>query len=148
MSLACTNYADPVDYDITDSLLSVVPERALSAAQLETTLVACSRHQNQLQDGSRAAFFLGDGAGGEDKTFTSGSLVHFKEPQIDVLPVLGCRSNSGQRPTDRVTHLRELASRSQAACLDLRVGGSGARCEARSPRSWGWVNQGRINNRL
>jgi hypothetical protein len=61
-SLACTKYVEAVDYDVT-AVANLMKPGSLSAAQLETTLLAGSRHQTLLPNGARAAFFLGDGAG-------------------------------------------------------------------------------------
>jgi hypothetical protein len=52
--------------DITYQLAAykvLVEEARLSALQLESVVYACQRHEQRLPDGSRAAFFIGDGAG-------------------------------------------------------------------------------------
>lgn len=36
--------------------------KGLSALQLEAVVYACQRHEQRLPDGSRAGFFIGDGA--------------------------------------------------------------------------------------
>lgn len=41
----------------------LVDAAALSALQLESVVYACQRHEQRLADGSRAGFFIGDGAG-------------------------------------------------------------------------------------
>ena len=41
----------------------VVEEVRLSSLQLEAVVYSCQQHMNLLSDGSRAGFFVGDGAG-------------------------------------------------------------------------------------
>jgi len=54
----------PAEFPLRDSLPSgVVEEGKLSCLQLEGVLYACQRHRVILPNGSRAGFFLGDGAG-------------------------------------------------------------------------------------
>ncbi|CAG9465812.1 unnamed protein product [Pedinophyceae sp. YPF-701] len=51
-------------YDLFDALPAPVVERGLlSDLQLEGVLYACDRHRTIMPDGTRAGFFLGDGAG-------------------------------------------------------------------------------------
>ncbi|XP_065056159.1 uncharacterized protein LOC135684506 [Rhopilema esculentum] len=53
-----------VEYDITSSFpKEVIAEGKLSDLQLEGILYACQRHQKILPNGTRAGFFIGDGAG-------------------------------------------------------------------------------------
>ena len=49
--------------DVGETVGAAMSQGSLSDAQLETCVVAASRHQMLLPGGSRAAFFLGDGAG-------------------------------------------------------------------------------------
>ncbi len=42
-------------------LQDVVESKALSGLQLESIVYACQRHEQFLPDGSRCAFFIGDG---------------------------------------------------------------------------------------
>ncbi|GBG72349.1 hypothetical protein CBR_g11926 [Chara braunii] len=60
-SLAAVEPPDPT-YDL---VMRDDPEtmRALSCLQLETVVYACQRHNFVLKDGTRAGFFIGDGAG-------------------------------------------------------------------------------------
>eukprot|EP01052_Picozoa_sp_SAG31_P000202 SAG31_NODE_6_length_43291_cov_191.503496_16_plen_839_part_00 len=62
-SLASTTYSEPIEYDIRPTVFEHMLPGSLSDAQLETCMVAGARHQMLLPNGSRAAFFLGDGAG-------------------------------------------------------------------------------------
>lgn len=52
---------------------------ALSALQLESVVYACQRHEHMLADGSRAGFFIGDGAGvGKGRTIAGLVLENWK----------------------------------------------------------------------
>ncbi len=54
----------PASYPLTEALpASIVNSGQLSSLQLEGVLYACQRHLKWLGDGSRAGFFIGDGAG-------------------------------------------------------------------------------------
>jgi len=54
----------PATYPLQASLPpAIIRNGLLSALQLEGVLFACQRHQQILHDGSRAGFFLADGAG-------------------------------------------------------------------------------------
>ncbi|XP_057486372.1 protein FORGETTER 1-like isoform X1 [Actinidia eriantha] len=60
-SLSAVQPPEPTyDLKITDELESL---KALSCLQIETLVYACQRHLQHLQNGSRAGFFIGDGAG-------------------------------------------------------------------------------------
>ncbi|CAI9784017.1 unnamed protein product [Fraxinus pennsylvanica] len=60
-SLSAVQPPDPTyDLRIKDDLES---SKALSCLQIETLVYACQRHLQHLQDGARAGFFVGDGAG-------------------------------------------------------------------------------------
>lgn len=51
-----------ITYDITLPK-TVIEDKLLSAAQLENVVYACQAHENMFEDGSRAGFLIGDGAG-------------------------------------------------------------------------------------
>jgi len=53
----------PPEPTYAHALGDLVRNGALSALQLESVTYACMRHEQRLKDGSRAGFFLGDGAG-------------------------------------------------------------------------------------
>ncbi|CAA3021065.1 strawberry notch isoform X1 [Olea europaea subsp. europaea] len=60
-SLSAVQPPDPTyDLRIKDDLES---SKALSCLQIETLVYACQRHLQHLQNGARAGFFVGDGAG-------------------------------------------------------------------------------------
>lgn len=60
-SLSAVQPPEPTyDLKIKDDLEN---SKALSCLQIETLVYACQRHLQHLQDGARAGFFIGDGAG-------------------------------------------------------------------------------------
>jgi hypothetical protein len=68
--------------DITYELAAykeLVDTGSLSALQLEAVVYACQRHETRLPDGSKAGFFLGDGAGvGKGRTIAGLILENWK----------------------------------------------------------------------
>lgn len=57
----------------------LVDAGSLSALQLEAVVYACQRHETRLPDGSKAGFFLGDGAGvGKGRTIAGLILENWK----------------------------------------------------------------------
>ena len=59
---------------------SLVDNQRLSALQLEAVLYACQRHEQRLPDGSRAGFFIGDGAGvGKGRTIAGIILENWSQ---------------------------------------------------------------------
>ncbi|KAF6136595.1 hypothetical protein GIB67_016051 [Kingdonia uniflora] len=60
-SLSAVQPPEPTyDLQIKDSLEI---SNSLSCLQIETIIYSCQRHLQQLPDGTRAGFFIGDGAG-------------------------------------------------------------------------------------
>lgn len=62
-SLSLLPYRQRYDIQELEGEFDVVKSGKLSALQLEAIAYACQAHETRLPDGSRAGFFIGDGAG-------------------------------------------------------------------------------------
>lgn len=86
---------EPPDITYQLHLDDLVNGKLLSGLQLESVVYASQRHEQHLPDGSRAGFFIGDGAGvGKGRTIAGGCFalsacsqcgVYMNERQLDWL---------------------------------------------------------------
>ncbi|KAK9819870.1 hypothetical protein WJX72_003467 [[Myrmecia] bisecta] len=70
---------EPPDITYTLHMQDVLDKRLLSGLQLESIVYACQRHEQMLPNGTRAGFFIGDGAGvGKGRTIAGLMLENWR----------------------------------------------------------------------
>lgn len=123
-------------FPLEDSIpIDIIANRKLSILQLEGVQYACQRHQHFLPDGTRAGFFLGDGAG-VGKGRQSECIPFTATPSSETLPnawfvrrrAIGNGLNLMTFARSFWNHPEFLGSGPEAARVDEHVERSAVRC--------------------